>query len=153
MPNFFVYILIVSSFLQDVPYRESSSYNLELGMEYKKISQDNTQTFKPGEPQAVMNTGYDFFLTLKLDLLELTDKDFKIKITNDLNDIVLSKKIKKPQLFEIDLGRSTEIKSGKSARNYQIDFIDEDKKKHSQIQIEFNERGDFFVNGELFGKI
>ena len=122
-------------------------------MEYKKVPVPSTTTIKPGQLSPIINNGSDFYLVLKLNLLKLQPDDLRIKITNNFNDIILSKRLKKPNQFVFDIGRSTEIKNGKVANIYRIEFIDVNKTTSSIIILEFTETGIFNVNDVQFGQI
>jgi len=138
---------------QNIPFREENTYKLELGMEYKAIPSEGTSTIVPSQTSPFRNTGSDFYLQIKLNLLQLLNDDFRIKIIDNYGRLVSSKKLKKPDQFVIDLGRSVEIKNGKASNKYRIEFVDDNKNTTSIILIEFTEEGNFLVNNILFGKI
>lgn len=144
---------IVGTVAQDIPYRNEDTYTLELGMEYKKVPVPSTTTFKPGQTTPITNKGSDFYLLIKLNITQLLETDFRIKITNNHGDVVLSKRLNKLEEFVIDIGRSTEIKNGKAPNEYKIEFIGTDKTTKSIITLEFTEIGIFNVNEVQFGQI
>ena len=149
-----IILLVINLTLQaqEVPFRAEMTYKLELGMEYKKNPITSTSVVKPGEAN-IRDTGFDFYLLLKLELLQLLEDDLKLKIINEQGDVVLSKKLKKLELFTIDIGSSPDIKSGKVSQKYRMEFINAAKELSSIILIEFTDEGKFFVNNKPFGQI
>ena len=143
----------VSYSQQTVPFRDENTYKLELKMDYKKVPPPDTQEFVPGQNNTKNNTGFDFYITLQLHVLTLLETDFKLKCENNRGDLIFAKKLKKTGVFTIDAGRMADIKAGKTARKYTIEFLNSDKKAESVILLEFNEHNEFLVNNVVFGKI
>lgn len=137
---------------QDIPYRNDSTYKLELKMEFKTPEAADVNQVKPGQI-FTNNSGIELYVNIKLKLLKLIEGDYKLKVVTNKGKAVLITKLKKPDDYLIKLGSVKDVKERKSAHLYTAQFYNKEKKLLSRITIEIKENGDFMVNSKLFGKI
>jgi hypothetical protein len=137
---------------QDIPYRDPDTYKLSLKMEFKaeaapshdKVNMLNKKDYD-GRPKLYLNAS--------LELLTLVKGDYKIKVFNSENTVLVSRKLKSPTSFLLKLGFAHKMKNVKSPNTFTINFINKEKTIISKIYLEVKEGGDFMVNGKRFGKI
>lgn len=137
---------------QDIPYRDETTYKLSLKMEFK------TEPARSSNEVDLVNvidrnSGPQLYLNASLELLTLSEGDYRIKIFNGENGLLTSKKLKTPTTFLFKLGYANHMKIGKSPNLFTIQFINKEKKVISQIILEIKEDGDFMVNNKRFGKV
>lgn len=153
--SFIIFLLIgviTLGISQNIPYRNDSTYKLELKMEFKTPEPADVNQVKPGQVFR-NNPGVELYVNVKLKLLLLIEGDYKLKVVNNNGQAVLTTKLKKPDDYLIKLGRVKDVKERKTANLYIAQFYNKEKKLRSRITIEIKENGDFMVNNKLFGKI
>jgi len=137
---------------QDIPYRDESTYKLSLKMEFKFESAPNiNKVDMVNKPN--YNGASQMYLNASLKLLSLLDEDYKIRVVNNIGSVLVSKKLKSPDIFLVKLGFANHMKSQTSPNTFTIQFINKEKEITSQIILEIKENGDFMVNGKRFGKV
>lgn len=140
------------SLSQDITYRDEATYKLSLKMEFKvepAPSKDRLELAykKPHnrEPQLYLNAS--------LELLTLIEGDYRLKVTNNDNGLVISRKLKSPDTFLFKLGFARQMKEKIIPNAFTIQFFNKSKEVTGQIILEVKADGDFIVNGKRFGKI
>ena len=77
----------------------------------------------------------------------------KLRVVDNLNNKVLSKKVYDGLEFEINIGFTDDVKDRVTANEYTI-FIQNEKREHqSKIVILVDEDGMFLINDEVRGKL
>ena len=93
------------------------------------------------------------YLKLLIRIFKVQSGEVKLKVVQDDLSIILSKKISHITEFKLEPGFTDDIKDRISGYKHVIQFYSSDKKVMSQIVIEFDTDGNYFVNGEKRGKI
>lgn len=154
----FLLILVCwpSSFQDNVPLKAADEYACKLNLSFKTRSGDTQKvvsfTETVGEREKRMSTTPLPYLKINLLLIKLQPEELRLQILTK-DGVFKNKKITESEVVELDLGYTDDIKDGISPREYQVFFLNKDKKAVSRIDIRFEESGDFFVNNEKRGRI
>lgn len=106
------------------------------------------------ERQRRLSTNPLPYLTLVVTILNIHPEEVRLKvIKDDLHTMLNKKKIKNALEFTIDVGFTDDVKDRISGYKHVIQFYSADKKVKSIIRIEFDEEGNYWVNGERRGKV
>ena len=145
-------IVFQPSLAQEVPYRDESTYKLELKMEFKVPDPEPNNVIDPVKNR-IIPTDPELYVNLNLKLLKLLPEDTKLKVMDNKGITKLTKKLKDPDEYLIKIGRAMYVKEKKIGNIITVMFFNGKKENTSRITIEFKENGDFIVNDQLFGKI
>jgi hypothetical protein len=152
-------IILVSwpcSFQHDVPLKAADEYACKLNLSFKARNGDSQKvvsfTETVAERDKRMSTTPLPYLKINLHLLKLQPEELRLQVLTK-DGVFKNKKITESEVVELDLGYTDDIKDGISPREYQIFFLNKDRKAVSRIDIRFEESGDFFVNNEKRGRI
>lgn len=144
-------------FQNDPPFKPAEEFEIKFDLSFKQRSQlDNktvhlTETEKDNERRT--NSTPLPYLILHFKLLKIQPDEVKLKIIKDDKNLVLNRKIKDNVELQLEVGFTDDVKDRISGYKHVIQFISADKKVLSVIVIEFDEEGNYKVNGELRGKI
>lgn len=139
-------------FCQDVPFLPLADFEFELDYNFK--------TKPPPEKDKLLLTENrrstaEFlpYVRVSFRFNNLPAEAYKIRVVDQGGGMVKSKKVKKLEVLEFDLGFSDDIKDRVKPHAYYIFIEDKSKVNLSKIKIFVDESGDFYLNDELFGKI
>jgi hypothetical protein len=121
--------------------RSALSTNSNLNIDYA-----NDRILKEG------GSGPMPYLIIKFKMLKLSEQETRVKVISNASKMVLSKKVKEGEDFDLDLGYTDDMKDRVSAFEYSIYFLSAEKKSVSRVQLFIMEDGTFLVNGEKRGK-
>lgn len=154
MAVIFYIFLILGLHNENLPYLADENYNYEIKYSFKKRPAPDPNTYD------VSNSLPDYSST-PLPYVEMIitcvfddNMPFKYHVDDNKNGTIRRKKFKSnKEVIELDFGYADDIKDRTGPHKFEVIFIDEDKNPQSRIEIEFNEEGDMFINGEKRGKI
>lgn len=146
------------SFQQDVPFKPKEDFEIKLDLTFKqrKISTDEhtvhiNETAEDNERRT--NTDPLPYLTLRLKILKIQTEEVRLKVIKDDGVPIMNKKLAGNSEFNLEVGFMDDAKDHVSGYKHVIQFLSADKKQVSQIVIEFDKEGSYFVNGEKRGKL
>jgi len=137
---------------QDIPYRDEATYKLSLKMEFK-VEPTPSKNYVDGVFEKTHTIEPQLYLNASLELLALIDEDHRLKVTSNDNGLVISRKLKSPDIFLFKLGFAGQMKKKTTPNVFTIQFFNKKKEVTSRIILEIKEDGDFIVNGKHFGKV
>ncbi len=135
-----------------IPYENKDSYKFELDYNFKSKPVQDREEINFEQKRSSGNTLLPYVKVL-ITLTNMPEDRYKVRITNDLGNKVLTKKIKKNMQIVVDMGYADDIKDGVGPHKYDIIFEDKEKKKLSKIVLDIDRDGNFWVNEQRFGKI
>jgi hypothetical protein len=151
-----LFIGCVALFFQEVPLKPKEEFDLKLQYEFKQRDQDSRNSVRLNETTAEQarrtNTSLLPYVGIKLKLLNYVPEEVKVKVTDNLGNVVLNKKVKQDEVIFINMGFTDDMKDRVTAFEYTVRFLDDDKKELSRILISVLADGSFFVNNEKRGK-
>jgi hypothetical protein len=151
-----LFIGCVALFFQEVPLKPKEEFDLKLQYEFKQRDQDSRNSVRLHETTAEQarrtNTSLLPYVGIKLKLLNYVPEEVKVKVTDNLGNVVLNKKVKQDDVIFINMGFTDDMKDRVTAFEYTVRFLDDDKKELSRILISVLADGSFFVNNEKRGK-
>lgn len=147
-----IFLQLIFDNTQDIPYRDKDTYKLSLKMEFKLETPADVNQLELSKKKRYSNEP-KLFLNTSLEILTLLEYDHRVRIIDNNDRVLISKRLKSPNTFLFKLGYAHYMKDKQSANMFVIDFLNKEKKVMSQIVIEIKEDGDFLVNNERFGKI
>jgi hypothetical protein len=144
----------------EVPFKLSNEFEVKIDLSFKQKENDfnqyNKVTLDYTETVAQKNrrlSGNQLpYLVLKITFLTLSDQEKKVKIINNLNKNIYSKKAELTSVIRLDLGFVDDIKDRVSPNTFDIILSDADKTSRTHILIVVQEDGTFLVNNEKRGK-
>ncbi len=154
-----VAFITVFLLLQDrIPFKLKEDFEIKFDLSFKvpeRTDVNNTvdldETFR--ENQKRTGSASLPYLKLLIRIFKVQSGEVKLKVVQDDLSIILSKKISHITEFKLEPGFTDDIKDRISGYKHVIQFYSSDKKVMSQIVIEFDTDGNYFVNGEKRGKI
>jgi hypothetical protein len=140
-----------------VPFKPKNEFEVKLNYAFKQRAPDENTTFRSGTQEKNHNNQNSSsmlpYLILNVKILKATSTEMKLKVVNNLNSNVVSKKIREGLEFEIDMGFTDDVKDRVTANEYII-FMQNEKREHqSRIVIFVGEDGMFLINNEVRGKL
>lgn len=150
----FIWIIIFSFLLfqDEVLLKANEEFELKIDLQFKQRPKDaNTVDLDQRTlPTSGMNAPY---LNINLRILKPVAEEKRVKVTNNRNQTLLSRKFDPNVLIKLDVGFTDDIKDRASAHQYIVTFLSKDKIPMSKVEIFFEEDGTYIVNGEKRGKI
>ena len=151
-------VLFVSFFIQEqIPYKPTEEFDLKLNFEFKdrgagrnpdKIDMDVSHR------EAQKNkSGLLPYLYINVKVLTQQANEVRVKVIENGNKTVLSKKFDAATVLKLDLGFTDDIKDRVGSYEYTVIFLNEDKDPVSRIVVYFEKDGTYMVNGQNRGKI
>jgi hypothetical protein len=150
-----LFLACAALFFQEIPFKPTEDFDLKLQYEFKQRTQDNNSVrFEETvtEQQRRTNSSLLPYVGIKLKLLKYAPEEVKLRITDNLEKVVLNKKIKQDDVIFINMGFTDDMKDRVTAHEYTVHFLDDDKKELSRIRITIAADGSFLVNNEKRGK-
>lgn len=146
-------LFLVYSLQGDViPLKPKDEFNLKVNMEFRSRQLDQPAVVYSTE-NIRRSSGPLPYLQFDLALLKLPDGESRIRVVNNENETVLSKKIGIGDVLKLDMGYTDDLKGHRQGCAYNILLLNAQKKANSRIVIHFEEDGTYLVNGEKRGKI
>lgn len=142
--------------LQDIPYKPKEEFEIKLDYQFKQrpVADPNSVNLDETRGEYQRRTGGNVlpYLILNIKLLKLSEENMRVRISKNINDRPINKKVDINSVIQLDLGFTDDMKDRVKAHEYTVSFISSDKKTMSQILISIDEDGSFFVNGEKRGQ-
>src|SRR4051812_47586754 len=152
-----VVIGLIALFLfQDIPFKPNEEFEIKLNYQFKQrpIRDQNAIHLSESQKEYDRRTSSDMlpYLILNVKMLKLSEEEVKLRIINNLDQRVVTKKIETGIIMPIDLGFTSDVKDRVTAHEYTLTFLSPKKNETSKIIIHVDEDGSFLVNGEKRGK-
>ena len=138
---------------QEIPYRQENTYEIKLDYDFKNRVVDDQDVVRVSERFRKERHGLLPYLIVNFSLLKIEPDDYRIRVTDNAEDLVLSKKIKPDQVYKIDMGFTDDMKDGVTPNRFNIHFIDQQKTLKSRVVLEVLEDGTFLVNERVHGRL
>jgi hypothetical protein len=149
-------LIILIASLQELPYKPKDEFELKLDFQFKQrpAGSKNVIHFAESREEEDRRTSAAIlpYLTLQLKLTKI-DGEARVRVTNNLDQRVISKKISDETVVAIDLGFTDDIKDRITAHEYIITFVSSEKKNLNRIKVFVEEDGTYLVNDEKRGKL
>lgn len=147
---------LVIFLLQDVvPYKPKEEFEIKLDYKFKQRPTSEKSTVHLDETRAEYDrrTSTDLlpYLILNVRLIKLNNES-RLRISNNLNQKIYSKKVEEGSIIPIDLGFTVDVKDGINANEYILTFLSPEKNEVTKITILIEKDGSFLVNGEKRGR-
>ena len=139
------------------PLKAAEEFKLELEYSFKtRPSADNTyidltETVAEKEKRT-QGTSPLPYLVVHLSFSKLSDREVRVRCTDNNKKNRLSKKAELGQIYSLDMGFTEDMKDRVTAYEYSFILQDSDKNESSQIVLRVEEDGTFLVNGVRRGK-
>lgn len=148
---------LVLFFQSDPPFKAKEDFEIKFDLSFKQRSQLDSKMVNlnetEGEKQRRTNTTPLPYLKLHIRIISVSPDEVKVKVIKDDASTVLNKKIVNGMEFDLEIGYRDDIVDMISGNKHVIQFLSTDKKVMSIILIEFDDEGNYSVNGEKRGKI
>jgi hypothetical protein len=152
-----ILLAFVLGLQQEAPYKPNDEFEIKFDLSFKQRLQGDHKPVHLNETRKEFerrtSTATLPFLNLKIKILKTQPQELKVKVVRDVKSLVMTKKVSEGMEFKLVPGFTDDIKDHIEGYRYVIDFLDSDRKTVSRILIEFDESGNYFVNGEKRGKI
>lgn len=143
-------------FIQEIPLKPTGEFEIKLDYQFKTRAMGDPNTVNlasaPRGYGQKTSAGVLPYLTLHLSVLNLPEEKMRMRITTNLNDRTVMKKISINSPVVLDLGFTDDMKDRVTAYEYTLTFISSERKPVNCIVITVAEDGSFLVNGENRGK-
>jgi hypothetical protein len=151
----FLFILAFN-FFQEIPFKPKEEFDIKLNYQFKQRPAGDRNTIQFGDtPKAYEDRGGAGvlpYLVLNITPLQLREDKMRMRITTNLNERAIIKKVALNSALPLDLGFTDDMKDRVTSYQYSLVFISSDKTPVDRIVISVEEDGTFFVNGEKRGQ-
>jgi hypothetical protein len=141
---------------QELPYKPNEEFEIKLNYQFKQrpIRDQNAIHLSESQKEYDRRTSSDLlpYLILNVKMLKLSEEEVRLKIINNLDQRIISKKIETGTIVPLDLGFTADVKDRVNPHEYMLTFLSPKKQELSKIVIHVDEDGSFLVNGEKRGK-
>lgn len=144
--------------IQEPPFKSKEDFEIKFDLSFKQRNHSaDTRTVHLSETRAEQEKRTSStplpYLKLMVMILNVQPEEIKLKVVKDDKSAILTKKTEVGMEFKLELGYTDDIKDHVSGYKHEIQFLSSDKKVLSRILIEFDQDGNYFVNGEKRGKV
>ena len=148
--HWFTFLVLPVLFLQSVPFKPSEEYSFRLDYQFRnkagidrfEVDWSNTQKYSEGVLP---------YLIVHLKPLKLAANEERVRIVNNRNQRVYSRKAVQDEEIPIEMGFTDDLKDRTAPYEFNIYFTSK-KVDISRINLFVDEEGTFYVNGEKRGK-
>lgn len=153
-----VFFSLLLLFQDNPPFKAKEDFEIKFVLSFKHRSSTEHTSVRVEETveerQRRLNTNPLPYLNLVVKVLNIKPEEVRLKvIKDDLHSVLNKKKIEEGMEFTIEVGFTDDVKDKVSGYKHVVQFLSEDKKVISIILIEFDEDGNYMVNGERRGKV
>ena len=145
-----IFLLILSSLTEDIPFKSKDEFEVNLDFQFRTRVKESSEVYTS---TASNTSGPLPYLTLSMKVLKLAPGETKIRIINSKGQLLYTRKAAEGTVVNLDMGYTDDIKGRVSEHEYTLVFISPDKKPLSRIVIHFQEDGSYFINEEKRGKL
>ena len=152
----FSLLLLLVSFYQEVPFKAKEEFELKLDYDFKQRPMDDRTVVRMDETAAqhvrrTSASGMLPYLVVRVNVLQDAGAA-RVKITNNLNVNLGSKKVKEGLIVPVVFGFTDDVKDRVTPYEYTLSFISAERKELSRIVLFIEKDGTFIVNGEVRGR-
>lgn len=146
----FLYLLLFTFSQDTVPFKPSEEFELTMNYDFRQrvIHTDEVDIRNP-----VTSSGPLPYLELTLKVLEAREDETRVRITTNLNEILLNRKLTVGEPYTFDAGYTVDMKDRVEAHEFTIVFSSGGREKVSKIVIHVTQDGAFMVNNEVRGRL
>jgi hypothetical protein len=149
-------IFFFAFLFQELPYKPNEEFEIKLNYQFKQrpIRDQNAIHLSESQKEYDRRTSSDLlpYLILNVKMVKLSEEEVRLKIINNLDQRIISKKIETGSIVPLDLGFTADVKDRVNPHEYMLTFLSPKKQELSKIVIHVDEDGSFLVNGEKRGK-
>jgi hypothetical protein len=152
------YFLILLSFVfaQETPFKPKDEFEIKLDYQFKQRPQADHNSVYLAETRSEherRQTGSVLpYLILNIKMLKLEQEEVRVRISKNMEDRPVNKKINLDTILQLDLGFTDDMKDQVKAYEYTVSFLSPEKVPVNRILIRIDKEGSFFVNGEKRGQ-
>ena len=140
----------------EVPRKAAEEFKLELEYKFKQRPRGDNSFIDLVETENEKEKRQDTtplpYLIIHLSFQTLTDKEVRIRCTDNNKKNRLTKKLEKDKVYTVDLGFTEDIKDRVTSYEYTFYLMSDDRKDTSVVIMRIEEDGTFLVNGIKRGK-
>lgn len=153
-----VFFSLLLLFQDHPPFKATEDFEIKFVLSFKHRNSTEHTSVRVEETveerQRRLNTNPLPYLNLVVRVLNIQPEEVRLKvIKDDLYSVLNKKKIEEGMEFTIEVGFTDDVKDKVAGYKHVVQFLSEDKKVISIILIEFDEDGNYMVNGERRGKV
>ncbi len=146
----FAFLLLPVFFQQSVPFKPGDEYSFRLDYQFRnkagidrfEVDWSNTQKYSEGTLP---------YLIVHIKPLKLSANEERVKIVNNRNERIYSRKASVDEEIQIEMGFTDDLKDRTAPYEFNI-FFTSKKADNSRINLFVDEEGTFYINGEKRGK-
>ncbi|MEZ4946104.1 MAG: hypothetical protein R2804_11270 [Cyclobacteriaceae bacterium] len=152
-------LIILVSFLsqQEVPFKADEEFTIELDLSFKQRPPASNYTYNFDETSREYKKrtmpGPTPYVVLSVAINKINDNETRLKVFQEDNKLVFSKKLKEKTEFSLDAGYTDDLVDQLPGHYHVIYFYNDKRKEVSRIVINFDKDGNYSVNGKPRGKI
>lgn len=151
-----LFVAIAKAQTSEAPFKPNEEFQLTVDYKFKPRPTANNSNlnidYTNDSFQRKSVDGPLPYLGINFKMLKLRDNEVRVRVINNANRNVLTRKAKEGEDFKIDLGYTDDMKDRVSPFEYNILFLSPEKAEISRVHLYILEDGTFLVNGEKRGK-
>jgi len=140
----------------EIPLKPTEEFKIELEYKFKsRPAADNSfidVTETVAERERRTSTTPLPYLIIHLSFQKLSDKEVRIRCTDNDQRQRLTKKVDTVKVYALDLGFTEDMKDRVTPHEYVFVLMDSDRNDTSRIHLIVEEDGTFLINGVKKGK-
>ena len=135
----------------EVPYRPDTDFDIKIEYDFKKKPVPSPQETNYVLIQERNNVALLPHLTIYFSLVNKTEEEQRLRVTDNLFKVMHSGKIKEDPV-KLVLGYMVDIKERVSAHKFTITILSKKRDPINQVVLEIAEDGTYYVNESESGK-
>jgi len=137
-----------------IPFKSSEEFRVNVDYQFKaRPAKDNTTVkFIENEASASSDLAMLPYLTVNVTIDSLNQGETRVKVSNNKNNSVSTKKTRAGSVISIEIGFTDDAKDRVTANEFTLTFLNSAKQEVNKIVIKIDEDGNFFINDEKRGK-
>lgn len=149
-------LLIAFALAQDLPLKPKEEFEIKLNYQFKNRPTPDLSSVRLDETREErdrrVSTAPLPFLILNIKMLKLSQDEVKVRISNNLTNRVITKKVEAGTIIPLEIGFTDDAKDRVTPNQYFVTTLSPRKTETNRIEILIEEDGTFLVNGEKRGK-
>jgi hypothetical protein len=149
-------ILVAFAFSQEIPLKPKDEFEIKLDYKFKNRPTQDLSSVRLDETRKEHDRRVSSvplpFLILNIRMLKLSQEEVKVRITNNLDNRMVTKKVEAGTIIPLQIGFTDDAKDRVTPHQYFLTLLSPKKDEVCKIEILIEEDGSFLVNGEKRGK-
>ncbi|MBN8575918.1 MAG: hypothetical protein J0L66_03210 [Cytophagales bacterium] len=137
-----------------IPFKPDTEFDFKFDYVFKERPPADKPDYEaPDAPHRPVRNGPLPYLKTELKLTSLNPNEVRLKVISSKGVIVQQKKCTAQMIIKLDWGFSDDVKDRVAPHQYVVQLLNEKKQPVSQIVLNAEPDGHFYINGQRKGRL